>query len=135
MTESTVRMARPERPRVGHGGVQWYGIVVPPLAMLVQVTLGYALVTWSCPGRSQLPLHATAIVLALIAASGILTGRSQWRRGGGDARQSGAGDDRRDEATRARFMGAIGVASGVLFTLSILAQWMATIFLSPCWGS
>lgn len=135
MTESTVRASRPERERVGHGGVQWYGILVPPLAMLVMVSLGYALVPWSCSGRSPLPLHATAIILALIAASGIVAGRSQWRRGGGETRPSGAGDDRRDDATRARFMGALGVASGSLFTLSILAQWLATVFLHPCWGS
>jgi hypothetical protein len=135
MTESTVRESRPERERVGHGGVQWYGIVVPPVAMLVFVSLGYALVPWSCSGRSSVALHVTAIVLALIAASGIVTGRGQWRTGGGHTRDAGVGDDRRDEAARARFMGAIGIASGTLFSLSILAQWLATVFLHPCWGS
>lgn len=135
MTESTVRMARAERERVGHGGVQWYGVLVPPLAMLVHVGLGYALVPWSCSGRSQLPLHATAIVLTLIAASGIVTGLGQWHEGGGGKHEPGVGDDRRDEATRARFMGGIGIASGVLFSLAILVQWLATVFLHPCWGS
>lgn len=135
MTDSIVRNARPDRERVGHGGVQWYGILVPPVAMLVFVGLGYSLVPWSCSDRSQLPLHAAAIVLALIAVSGLLAGRQQWRQGGGNTRDSGAGDDRRDEAARARFMGAMGIASGTLFSLSILAQWLATVFLHPCWGS
>ena len=135
MTESVVRESRPDRKRVGHGGAQWYGILVPPTAMLVHVALGFALVPWSCSARSPLALHAAAIVLTLIAASGILAGRAQWRAGGGGSEDAGVGDDRRDEATRARFMGAMGIASGTLFSFSILAQWAATVFLHPCWGS
>jgi hypothetical protein len=134
MSESTVRMQRPDRERVGHGGLQGYAITIPPVAMLVQVGLGYALVPWSCSGKSQFALHATAIVLTMIAASGAVVGLGQWRAGGGGKHDLGIGDDRRDEATRARFMGAIGIASGILFSVSILAQWLATAFFSPCSG-
>jgi hypothetical protein len=132
MTESTVRMARPERARVGNGGLQWYGILVPPTAMLVHLSLAYALVPWSCAGHSEWALHTTAIVLTLIAASGGFVGLGQWLRGGGGKQDAGAGDDRRDEETRARFMGAIGIACGILFSVAILVQWLATAFLSPC---
>jgi hypothetical protein len=131
----SVRMQRPERTRVGHGGLQWYGILVPALAMLVQVGLGYALVPWSCAGRSRWALHTAALVLALIASSGSLVGLGQWLQGGGEESNAGMRDDRRDEATRARFMGALGIASGLLFTIAILAQWLATAFLAPCAGA
>ena len=131
----SVRMQRPERARVGHGGLQWYGILIPAVAMLVQVGLGYALVPWSCSGQSRWALHTAALVLALLASSGSLVGLGQWLQGGGDKPNAGIGDDRRDEATRARFMGAIGIASGLLFTIAILAQWLATAFFTPCAGA
>ena len=135
MSESTVRLARPERPRFGSGRAQWYGIVVPALAMLVNVGLGYALVPWSCAGKSHWALHATALVLVLTAASGALVGAGQWREGGGEASNASAGDDLRDEHARARFMGALGMASGVLFSVAIVAQWLATVFIAPCWSA
>ena len=43
--------------------------------------------------------------------------------------------DASDERARARFMGALGIASGVLFAVAIVAQWLATVFISPCWGA
>ena len=135
MSESAVRMARPERPRLGSGGAQWYGIVVPACAMLANVGLGYALVPWSCAGKSQWALHATALGLLLIAASGALVGAGQWRQGGGNSSDANAGDDLRDERARARFMGALAMASGVLFSVAIVAQWLATVFISPCWSA
>jgi hypothetical protein len=103
--------------------------------MLANVGLGYALVPWSCAGKSHWALHLTAGLLLLVAASGALVGASQWRHGGGDANEPGAGDDLRDERARARFMGAMGLASGVLFSVAIIAQWLATVFISPCWGA
>ena len=132
MSESTIRMARPERPRFGSGRAQWYGIVVPALAMLAHLGLGYALVPWSCAGRSHWALHVNALILLLVAASGALVGAGQWRRVGDDTT---AGDDRRDERARARFMGALGIASGALFSVAIAAQWLATVFISPCWSA
>ena len=132
MSESTVRTERPERPRLGSGGAQWYGIVVPAVAMLVNVGLGYALVPWSCADKSHWALHVTAIVLIVIAASGAAVGMRQWREGGGDASQPSAGGDLRDERARARFMGALGMASGILFAVAIGTQWLATVFISPC---
>jgi hypothetical protein len=135
MSESAVRTERPERARFGSGRAQWYGIIAPALAMLANVGLGYALVPWSCAGRSHWALHVNALVLLLVAASGALAGAGQWREGGGDAGDSSAGDDLADERARARFMGALGIASGVLFSVAIVAQWLATVFISPCWGA
>ena len=133
MSESVIRTERPDHPRLGSGGAQWYGIVVPALAMLANVSLGYALVPWSCAGKSHWALHVTALVLTLLAISGAVVGARQWRQGGGgETRDAGAADDLRDERTRARFMGALGQASGVLFSVAIVAQWLATVFISPC---
>jgi hypothetical protein len=103
--------------------------------MLANVGLGYALVPWSCAGKSQWALHVAAIVLLLIAASGAVVGTRQWRKGGGSSREPSAGGDLRDERARARFMGALGMASGALFGVAIIAQWLATLFISPCWGA
>jgi hypothetical protein len=135
MSESTVRTERSEPLRLGSGGAQWYGIVVPAVAMLANVGLGYALVPWSCAGKSHWALHVMAIVLLVIAISGAVVGMRQWREGGGNASGPSAGGELRDALARARFMGALGMASGVLFGVAIITQWLATVFISPCWGA
>jgi hypothetical protein len=113
------------------GGAQWFGVLVPPVAMLINLSLGYALVPWSCSAKSRVVLHIEIAVLVVIAVIGGVVAHREWSRHGG----RGQADDSAGPAARARFLGLLGIGSSVLFTLILLAQWYANVFLTPCNGT
>ena len=124
---------RPEAPPTGArgGGAQWFGVLIPPLAMLTNVSLGYAFVPWSCSAQSRTVLHIEIAALVLISiAAGVVAHREWSRHGGG-----GQSDDAAGPGPRARFLGAMGMGSSALFTLILLAQWFANVYLTPCNGT
>ena len=121
---------RSEAPPTGArgGGAQWYGVLAPPLAMLMNVNLGYALVVWSCAAGTRTLLHLELAVLVLIALSGGFVAHREWRKHGG----GGDPDDSGGPAARTRFLGVLGMGSSALFTLILIWQWLANVFLAPC---
>ena len=124
---------RREAPPTGarSGGAQWFGILVPPLAMLINLSLGYALVPWSCAAKSRVLLHAEIAVLVVLSVVAGFVAHREWKRYGG----GGAVDDAGGPGPRTRFLGALGMGSSALFTLILLAQWLANVFLTPCLGT
>jgi hypothetical protein len=121
---------RSEAPPTGApgGGAQWYGVLAPPLAMLTNVNLGYALVVWSCAAGTRTLLYIELAVLVLIALSGGFVAHREWRQHGG----GGASDDSGGPGARTRFLGVLGMGSSALFTLILIWQWIANAFLTPC---
>jgi len=121
---------RREAPPTGArgGGAQWFGLLAPPLAMLINLSLGYALVPWSCSAKSRVLLHAEIAVLVVISVIAGVVAHREWKRYGG----GGEADDSGGPGARTRFLGVIGMGSSVLFTLILLMQWLANAFLTPC---
>jgi len=121
---------RGEAPPTGArgGGAQWFGVLAPPLAMLVNMTLGFALVPWSCAASTRVLLHAEIAALVLVSVAGGIVAHREWRRHGG----GGEADDAGGPAARARFLGVVGIGSSALFTLILLGQWLANAYLTPC---
>ncbi len=124
---------RGEAPPTGArgGGAQWYGVLIPPLAMLTNLSLGFALVAWSCAAHHRVLLHVEIALLVVISLSGGFVAHREWKRFGG----GGEADDTGGPAARARFLGALGMGSSALFTLILLGQWLANAYLAPCVGS
>lgn len=124
---------RGEAPPTGArgGGAQWFGVLAPALAMLTNVSLGFALVAWSCAARTRVLLHAEIGVLVLVSITAGIVAHREWRRHGG----GGEADDAGGPAARARFLGVMGMGSSALFTLILLWQWLANVYLMPCLGT
>ena len=121
---------RRERPETGAPGglLQWAGVLVPPLAMLTNLSLGFALVPWSCSANNRVLLHSEIALLVVISVASGFVAHREWRRHGG----GGEADDAGGPAARSRLLGVFGMASSALFTLILLAQWLANAFLTPC---
>lgn len=113
------------------GGAQWFGVLIPPIAMLTNVSLGYAFVPWSCTADSRTVLHIVIAGLVLISIAAGFVAHREWKHYGG----GGQSDDAAGPGPRARFMGVLGIASSALFTLILLAQWFANVYLTPCNGT
>jgi hypothetical protein len=112
----------------GGPGALWAGILAPPLAMLSQLQINYALVLWACggPGREWV-LHLVALLaLAVTVLGGLLSWRN-WRMTGAGFEDEGAG-----VIPRSRFMAVVGILLGVLLSLVVIAQWIPIFIYGPC---
>jgi hypothetical protein len=109
---------------------QWVGVLGPPILWAIRFGVNYALMPLICAAELiWLPHTITAISLVLLAGMGW----TAWRfwsgtRGARDAAPAGTSDLVR----RTRFMGLFGMMSAALFTLAVLAEWLANVMIDPC---
>jgi hypothetical protein len=105
----------------------WTGLLLPPVAVLLDINVGYFLVTQACLHRNIVPLHLVHLGAMLLAMLGGLAAWRLWQNVG-----RGMPHDEPGPPGTTRFMAATGLAGGVLFTLVTLAQWIPVFVLSPC---
>ena len=111
----------------GHIAGQVAGVLVPPLATLAGMEASYALVGPACSSGHALALHLTRLVTLLIVVGAGLLAWREWRAVGIEHPGDGG-----SPGTRGRFLSWVGVLAAGLFTLVVIAQWIAAFFLSPC---
>jgi hypothetical protein len=105
----------------------WVGVLVPPLAMLIQLQVNYSLVYWACGTTHTWGLHLVSLLtLALTVACGLLALRN-WRLAGGETDDEGAG-----VIPRSRFMALVGIMESALITLVLIAQWIPIFVYGAC---
>jgi hypothetical protein len=128
MTHETLE--RPEHLRTPRGIAMLYVAVLgPPIVWALGLNAQYGLVRVACATESNLPMHAVSVVTLLLALG---CGLVAWRAWGEAGRQwpgEGGGT-----LPRSRFMAVMGLFSSALFSLAILAQWVASFVLHPCMG-
>jgi hypothetical protein len=95
----------------------WAGLVLGPGAWALNTQLGYALTSWICAHHVDL-VPWLAAGCALVALAGALVSLRVWRDGGRQA--------------SSRFIAAMSAAIATLFTLAILVQGAAGLFLHGC---
>lgn len=109
-------------------GRLWVGVLAGPAAMLLQLQTNYALVLFECgAGGRRWVLHLVSALALAVAVGGTLLSRSNFRASGAEWEDDGAG-----VLPRSRFMAAVGLMTGALFALVIVAQWAAIFFYDPC---
>lgn len=107
--------------------LEWVGLWLPAVAFFVHLQLGYVLVPWACTTHHDNWLHATSTAFILVSASGNLAAWRTWMRAGREAPGDGAGS-----LPRTRFLGAVGLGAGAIFTLILFAQWAAGFIVGTC---
>ena len=105
----------------------WAGFLAGPVAWAVQLQAAYLMVYVSCAVGGNLPYHLTSLATLALAAAGTLLSWRNWRQAGVKLP-----DERGGVLTRSRFMAALGLLSGALFSVVIVAQWVPAFILPPC---
>ena len=106
----------------------WAGLLAGPVAWLVQFEAVYAVTPLVCAGGDLLPLHLIMLVGLIVALGGCALSWSDWRTAG----RGWPSDADEGKFARARFMSVLGLLTGSLFSLLIVAQWLAVLLLDPC---
>ena len=103
------------------------GVVVGPIAVLVNEELIYVTNMWACGTGKQLAMHVVPLVcLAVTIGAGFLAW-SDWARVG-----RGVEDEAATVESRSRFLALAGMAASGLSALLILAQWLAIFVFGAC---
>ena len=103
------------------------GVVIGPIAVLVNEELIYVTNMWACGTGKQLAMHVVPIVcLAVTVGVGLLAWRD-WDRVG-----RGVEDEAATVDSRSRFLAVGGMAISALSGLIILAQWLAIFVFGAC---
>ena len=123
-------MSTDTRTTAGDGtrfGALWAGVLLGPVASLVGLEVGYVLVERACATGQALPLHLTFAGCLLVALAGGALGWREWRGWG-----SRLASDQGGPEGRSRFLALLGMLSGGVFALTVLAMWSAAFFYHPC---
>ena len=105
----------------------WAGLLTPPAAWFLQLQAAYLMVYVSCAVGGNAPYHLASLAsLALSAAGGVLSWRN-WQKAGPEIPGEQGGP-----LTRSRFLALLGLLSGALFSVTIIAQWVPAFILPPC---
>jgi hypothetical protein len=108
--------------------LQWFGLVAPPAAWLLNLEFGYSLAHAACHGSGMLPVHAATVAALGLCAIGAAAAFITWRRSGSDWPRDVAG-----ALDRSRLLSTLGLGGALIFALIIVAQWIPTFMLEPCW--
>jgi hypothetical protein len=114
----------PQRPRTLTA--QWFALLGPPVIWLLQFEARYALAANVRGSAANVAMTVIAVAaLAFVGACALVAFR-QWRLAHASPLHQLAA-----VGERARFMGALGLASAGLFFLVTVAQLLADFFISP----
>jgi hypothetical protein len=105
----------------------WIGLLLPPVVVLADIEIAYALVPAACSSRNALALHLVHGIALLLVLAGGLTAWRNWRVVGREWPDSEGGP-----LARSRFLSGVGVSLSALCVLVILACWSAVLLLDPC---
>jgi hypothetical protein len=105
----------------------WTGVLLPPVAFLLNLELAYALVPVACGARTVVLVHVVHLVsLALAVFAGVVAWRT-WQKSGATWPEGEGG-----RLSRTQFMAGLGILMGLMFAVVILAQWIPSFILDPC---
>lgn len=96
----------------------WFAVLGPPAAWFVSLGVSYFAVHEVCRVHSPLAPRVVSLVAFVVAIAAGMTARAIWVAAA--------------QHERTRFLAQVGVLSGAVFSLIVLLQIVATLFLPSC---
>lgn len=108
-----------------------YGISLlgPALAWALHLNVSYFLVQPVCRMGGELALHATSVVSLALVLGAVVASVRLLRRNPAPFQENVQGCD----GWKA-FIGLFGIATGVIFSVAIIAAWAPMFVIGPCAG-
>ena len=108
--------------------LQWFAVLAPPVAWLLNLQFGFSLAHAACHGSGMAPIHLASIAALMIAGLGGAAAVVTWRRSGSDWPNDAVG-----AVPRSRMMATLGLGTSTFFLVMILTQWIPAFIFNPCW--
>lgn len=117
------RITPDERAAVG----QWVGMFLAPAVFAVHLEITYNVIPWACVRGGEIWVHVVDVLALLLSLTGTVVAWRVWQRTVREAPGEAGGS-----VPRTSFLGACGLGFSAIVTLVLLAQWVASFFISPC---
>jgi hypothetical protein len=112
----------------GRAWALWIGVLGPPAVWGLQMQINYALVPRLCRTDAYWLTHLCSGAALVLAAVATLLAWREFRR----LRDEEPGARGDQWAAWPRFMAVLGLMTGTLFCLLIVAQALPSFFINPC---
>jgi hypothetical protein len=106
----------------------WAGLLAGPVGWFLAFLAVYALAAGAC-GQHAGRLHGLILLGLIVAGGGTVLAWRTWKAAGGEPGPKDEG-----MVARARLLSTLGLLGGCLFSLVIVAQWIAVAMLTACEG-
>lgn len=106
---------------------QWVGMFLAPAVFAVHLEITYNVIPWACVRGGELWVHVVDVLALLLSLLGTVVAWRVWQRTSREAPSESGGS-----VSRTSFLGACGLGFGAIISLVLLAQWVASFFISPC---
>ena len=103
------------------------GLLLGPIAALVNELMIYVTNMWACGTGSQLAMHIVPLICLVVAVGAGVLAYADWGRVG-----RGTEDEAATIDSRSRFLALSGMAASAISALVILAQWLAIFVFGAC---
>jgi len=103
------------------------GLLLGPVAALINQELMYAVNTWACGHQMPTVVHIVPALCLIVAGGAGLMAWRDWRAVGG-----GVEDEQATVDTRSRFVALLGMSTSAFSSVVILAMWAAAFVFGPC---
>lgn len=103
------------------------GLLLGPVAALVNEGLIYVAISWACARGAVLALHAISVICLSVALGAGARARRDWSVVG-----RGTHDEDYTVGDRSRFLALCGMAASAVSALVIITQWLAIFVFGPC---
>ena len=122
---------RPQAPRDSRAAwrraLEWLPFVGPPLVLLADLEVGYALVPYSCRTGATWPLHLTSLAAVLLNVAAFVLAWRIWH--GAGAHWPG---DEPEPRAQARFLGLTGLLASAFSVLVALGMALPRWVVGAC---
>jgi hypothetical protein len=105
----------------------WTGFLLPPLAWSIFLETVYLFSDYGCSTNNFLPNHIVSAAFLTVSLLGWAVAWSNWKKSGATWPDESSGS-----IPRSRFMSALGLLTGPMFSALIVAGWLPTILGVPC---
>ena len=103
----------------------WVGMLLPPMVWSTQLETLYLTSEYGCFSNDFLWNHVVSVIAIVVSLTGTFVAWRHWH--------SGRSDETGEMVpSRKQFMALLGILTGSLFTLVIIAQWLPTLMGVPC---
>jgi hypothetical protein len=107
--------------------LEWVGMLLPAATFFAHLQIGYVLVPYACTTHQDIWVHVAGVLSVVLSLIGTVAAWRTWARAGREEPGEGPG-----AMPRTRFLGAVGLGMGAIFTLILIAQWIAVFFIGVC---
>ena len=105
----------------------WTSVLGGPFVFLLNLEVNYVMVDWACNAGTDWALHLVHLASLVLCVACALLGLALLRRLRRDGGDRVGGSD-----ARSRLLATVGILSGALFAVTVLAQWIPVMVLGTC---